>query len=165
MPAPASLKVIGVWLVGSTCGCSLTFMNTVPADAARGQARPHVDCTTGYAAPIIDSVLATNHLIGVGYAATHNDSDYEPYPISRQTHMALAAGYAALFAGSAVYGYVSAAHCRRVKSGPPSDGYLPGVSAGSRGEKTADASGLLISAHGASLMVHRPDPEGAVRKR
>jgi hypothetical protein len=42
--------------------------------------------------------------------------------------MAIGAGFAALFAGSAVYGYVSAAHCRRVKRGPPSDGYLPGVS-------------------------------------
>jgi hypothetical protein len=115
-------------LAGLSCGCSVTFMSTAPSDAARGQARPHVDCTASYAAPVIDTVLATYQLVGVGYAATLDDSEYEDYPITRQTDMAIGAGFAALFAGSAVYGYVSAAHCRRVKRGPPSDGYLPGVS-------------------------------------
>jgi hypothetical protein len=125
-----------VCLAGSSCGCSLTFMNTAPADAARGQARPHVDCTTSYAAPVIDTVLATYQLVGVGYAATLDDNDYEDYPISRQTDMAIGAGFAAVFVGSAVYGYVSAAHCRRVKRGPPSDGYLPGVSSQQPSRKT-----------------------------
>jgi len=123
-------------LAGWSCGCSFTFMNTAPAGAARGQARPHLDCTTSHAAPIIDSVVATYQLVGVGYAATRDDSDYENHLISRQADMAIGAGFAALFTGSAVYGYVSAAHCRRVKRGPPSDGYLPGVSSQQPSRKT-----------------------------
>jgi hypothetical protein len=146
-------------------GCSATLMTPVPADAARGQARPHVDCTSSYAAPIVDSVLGSYQLLGVGYAATRDDRDYARYPISRRADMAIGAGFAALFIGSAVYGYVSATRCRRVKQGPPGGAYVPGVSSRMPGRKAARASGLLISASGASLMVRRPAPEGAVRKR
>ncbi len=137
-------------------GCSVTLMTPAPADAARGQARPHVDCTSSYVAPIVDSVLGTYQLLGVGYAATRDDSDYARYPISRRADMAVGAGFAALFVGSAVYGYVTAARCRRVKQGPPGGGYVPGVSRRMPGRKAAGHSGLLISASGASLMVHPP---------
>ncbi len=109
-------------------GCSVALMAPVPADAARGQARPHVDCTSSYAPPIVDSVLSAYELFGVGYAATQDDSDYDQSLITRKTDMALGAGFAALFVGSAVYGYVSATRCRRVKQGPPVDTYVPGVS-------------------------------------
>jgi hypothetical protein len=112
-------------------------MTPAPSDAARERARPHVDCSSSYAAPIVDSVLAGYELFGVGYAATLDDDDYARYPISRKTDMAIGAGFAALFVGSAVYGYVNAAHCRRVRSGPPQSDYLPGVSAPAQPAKTA----------------------------
>lgn len=114
-------------------------MTPAPSSAARAQARPKVECTSGYAAPIIDSVLASYELAGVAYAATLDDSRYENYPISRKADMAIGAGFAALFAGSAVYGFVSAAHCRRVKNGPPGDTYLPGVS---RERRSPEKAGL-----------------------
>ena len=128
MRAEARLRIAGACLASLCSGCSVTFMTTAPRDAARGQARPHVECTSSYAAPIVDSVVATYELVGVGYAATLDDSAYDRYPISRKQDMALGAGFAALFVGSAVYGFVSAAHCRRVKRGPPQGDYVPGVS-------------------------------------
>jgi hypothetical protein len=165
MRTTAWLRTLLVALAGSNTACSLTFMTTAPADAARGQPRPHVDCTSSYLAPIADSVISTYQLVGVGYAATLDDSDYDDYPISRKTDMAIGAGFAALFAGSALYGYVSAAHCRRVKRGPPGHGYLPGISSLTPARKTAGHTRALISGAGASQMEHRPDPKGTVRKR
>lgn len=119
---------LGLVLGLGSLGCSVAFMTPAPADAGRARARPQVDCTSSHIAPIIDSVLASYELAGVAYAATLDDSRYRNYPISRQADMAIGAGFAALFAGSAIYGFVSAAHCRRVKRGPPGDTYLPGVS-------------------------------------
>jgi len=165
MRTSARLRLLVACTVVLSSGCSVSFMNSAPADAARGHARPHFDCTSSYAAPIVDSALATYQLVGVGYAATLDDSAYDNYPISRRADMAIGAGFAALFVGSAVYGYLSAAHCRRIKRGPPRGDYLPGVSSLTPARKTVGRSGLLISAPGASQMVHRPDPKGAVRKR
>jgi hypothetical protein len=119
-----------VLALGSS-GCSVAFMTPAPADAGRARPRPQVDCTSSNLAPIIDSVLSTYELAGVAYAATLDDSRYDHYPISRQADMAIGAGFAAVFTASAIYGYVSAAHCRRVKDGPGGKGvhtYLPGVS-------------------------------------
>ena len=124
-------------LAGLSSGCSVAFMTPVPAGAAPGQARPHVDCTSSNLAPIVDSVLTAYELAGVGYAATLEDADYARYRISRKTDMALGVGFAALFAGSAVYGYVSAARCRRVKEGPPAEDYVPGVSSRAPGLEKA----------------------------
>lgn len=136
-------------------------MTPPPGGAAPGVARPAVDCTTGYAWPIVDSVLTAYQLGGVAYAATLDDSRYDRYPISRQTDMALGAGFAAVFAASATYGYISAARCRRIRQGPPGDGYVPGVSRAGPGDRTA----RLHSEPGGSEMVRRPDPKGAVWKR
>lgn len=129
---------IGGLALGLCSGCSATFMTPPPADAARGHARPELGCTASYLAPIVDTVLASYQLVGVGYAATLDDSRYESYPISRKADMAVGAGFAAVFAGSAVYGYVSAARCRRAKQGPPADGYVPGVSLRGRERKKAE---------------------------
>jgi hypothetical protein len=119
----------GVAWLGLWCGaCSLVFSAPPPAGAERGQARPFVDCSTSNVAPIIDSVLASYELVGSGLALAADDDDYRKYPISRRTDIALGLGFAAAFVGSAVYGYSSAARCRRVKHGPPNDGYVIGVS-------------------------------------
>jgi hypothetical protein len=99
-----------------------------PAQPAPGFARPHVDCTTSYLLPILDSAVTAYQLAGVVYVSTLDDARFRNYPISRQADMALGAAFAAAFASSAVYGYVSAARCRRIQRGPPAQDYLPGVS-------------------------------------
>jgi hypothetical protein len=115
--------------VCSLCsGCSATFLTPPPAAPAPGSARPHVDCTTSYLLPILDSALTAYELAGVAYVATLDDARFRNYPISRQTDMALGVAFATAFAGSAVYGYVSAARCRRIRQGPEPVDYVPGVS-------------------------------------
>ncbi|HYP86743.1 MAG TPA: hypothetical protein VEQ59_01280 [Polyangiaceae bacterium] len=105
----------------------MAFVTPPPAQAP-GLARPHVDCTTSYLWPIVDSVVTAYQLAGVAYVATLDDSRFRRYPISRGADMALGAGFAAAFAGSAIYGYVSASRCRRIRSGPPGADYVPGIS-------------------------------------
>jgi len=158
-------------------GCSATFLTPPPAAIAPGRPRPQVECTTSYLLPILDSALAAYELAGVGYVATLDDSRFERYPISRQTDMALGAAFAAAFAGSAVYGFVTAARCRRIHEGPRPDGYVPGYSEapvpgdapfsrhGGGARRAASRSWGLQSAPGGSEMVRRPDPKGAAWKR
>jgi len=102
-------------------------MTPPPALSAPGFARPHVDCTTSYLAPIVDSAVTAYQLAGVAYVSTLDDSRFARYPISRKEDMAVGGVFAAAFAGSAIYGFVSAARCRRIKRGPPLDQDIPGV--------------------------------------
>lgn len=115
-------------LAGASGGCSALWLTPPPSGPAPSEARPHVDCTTSYLWPIVDSALATYQLAGVAYVATLDDSRFRNYPISRRTDMALGAGFAAAFVGSAVYGYVSLARCRRLRNGLSPGAPLPGVS-------------------------------------
>jgi hypothetical protein len=120
---------IGALLLGCVCsGCSLAFVSPPPSAPAPAMARPHVDCTTSYLWPIIDSALTAYQLAGVAYAATLDESRFANYPISKSQDMALGGVFAAAYAGSAIYGYVSAGRCRRIRRGPPVPHYLPGVS-------------------------------------
>lgn len=91
-------------------------------------ARPHVDCTTSYLAPIVDSAVTAYQLASVAYISTLDDSRFARYPITRNEDLAVAGVFAAAWAGSAIYGYVSVARCRRSRAGSPSPGYVPGVS-------------------------------------
>lgn len=93
-----------------------------------GVARPHVDCTTSYLWPVVDTALFAYEAAGVAYVSTLDEARFRNYPISKQGDMAVGVAFAAAFAGSAVYGYVSAARCRRVQHGPVRGDYLPGVS-------------------------------------
>lgn len=105
-------------------------MTPAPGRALAGLARPQVDCTSSYWAPIVDTTLSAYQLAGVAYVSTLDDARFRSYPIGRKSEMALGVGFAAAFAGSAVYGYLAAARCRRVRQGPPAGSYLPGVSMG-----------------------------------
>jgi len=121
---------LSVLLLASLCGgCSVAFMTPPPSAPAPGLARPHVDCTTSYLAPILDSAVTAYQLAGVAYVATLDDARFARYPITRGQDMAVGAAFATAFAGSAIYGYVSAARCRRIQRGPATPDYLPGVSA------------------------------------
>jgi len=102
-------------------------MTPAPAHTSPGFARPHVDCTTSYLAPIVDSAFTAYQLVGVAYVSTLDDARFARYPISRQEDMAVGGIFAAAFAASAIYGYVSAAQCRRIQRGPSLDQELPGI--------------------------------------
>jgi hypothetical protein len=122
------LRTSALLLACLSGGCSVVFVTPPAAKSAPGFARPHVDCTSSYLWPIVDSALTAYELAGVAYVSTLDDARFRNYPISRQGDMAVGAAFAAAFAGSAIYGYVSAARCRRVRNGPPPQDYLPGVS-------------------------------------
>ncbi len=128
-----------IWtlLAGAACGgCSLTFVTPPPSAVAPSAARPHVDCTTSNVAPILDSVLTGYEAFRVGFAALGPDSAYRRSPIDRDADLALGVAFGAAFAGSAIYGFVSTARCRRIKQGPPSTPHVIGVS---RRDATAPA--------------------------
>lgn len=116
--------LLGAWL---SLGCSVVFVNPPPA-AASGLARPHVDCTTSYLWPVVDSALTAYQLAGVAYVSTLDESRFDRYPITKTQDMAIGGVFAAAYAGSAIYGYVSAARCRRIQRGPPTQDYVPGFS-------------------------------------
>lgn len=113
------------WL---SLGCSVVFVTPPPAAPAPGVARPHVDCTTSYLWPIVDTAFTAYQLAGVAYISTLDESRFDRYPITKQQDMAIGGVLAAAYAGSAIYGYVSAARCLRIKRGPPTQDYIPGVS-------------------------------------
>lgn len=133
-------------------GCSATFLTPPAASIAPGAPRPHVECTTSYLLPILDSALTAYELAGVAYVATLDEDRFRGYPISRDADLALGAAFAAAFAGSAIYGYVSAARCRRVRSGPAPGDYVPGVSS---------APGRARSVSAAPFSRHRADLRAA----
>ena len=112
-------------------------MTPPPSAPAPGSARPQVDCTTSNLWPIVDTVWSAYQLAGVAYVSTLDDSSFRNYPISRKGDMAVGGVFAAAFAGSAIYGYVSAARCRRIRQGPPAGGYVPGFSMGAPRERDA----------------------------
>ena len=116
--------LLGAWL---SLGCSVVFVNPPPSAPAPGTARPHVDCTTSYLWPIVDSALTAYQLAGVAYVSTLDESRFARYPITKTQDMAVGTVFAAAYAGSAIYGYVSAARCRRIKQGPPLDQDIPGI--------------------------------------
>jgi hypothetical protein len=123
------LSRLSTLVIAACCGgCSLTFV-TPPPRATPGAARPHVDCTTSNVAPILDSVLTGYEAVRVGFAAFGPESAYRRSPIDRKTDLALGVAFGAAFAGSAVYGYLATARCRRIKQGPPAGDYVTGVSA------------------------------------
>lgn len=113
------------WLL---LGCSVVFVNPPPAAPAPGFARPHVDCTSSNLWPIVDSAFTAYQLAGVAYVSTLDESRFDRYPITKTQDMVIGGAFAAAYAGSAIYGYVSAARCRRIKRGPPTQDYIPGVS-------------------------------------
>jgi len=102
-------------------------MTPPPSRPAPDLARPHVDCTASYLAPIVDSVFSAYQLAGVAYVSTLDDSRFSRYPITRQEDMAVGGALAAVFTGSAIYGFVSAARCRRIRHGAAPNEEMPGI--------------------------------------
>lgn len=95
-------------------GCSLIFVTTPPESLPKDP-RQEVSCTSSVVAPVVDTVIGAYQGLRTGVAIAADDSDYQDYPISRPADVALGLGFAALFVGSAVYGYSSTSACSDLK--------------------------------------------------
>ena len=88
-------------------GCSLLFMDRVPDNHLRLQS---FDCTSSYAAPVLDTVWGAANLLGGVVAASANDATWSS-STPRSTTMAVGFGWAALMTVSAIAGYSKASDC------------------------------------------------------
>jgi hypothetical protein len=94
-------------------GCSYAFVEHVPAHHAQ---MGYVDCTSGKAAPVLDTLGAGFEVVRSGVAIAAHDSAYESYPISRTADIAIGVGLAAVLTASAIYGYSNTSECARAKA-------------------------------------------------
>ncbi len=108
-------------LVGSGSGCSFTFVKTPATDGRISSRLAGGDCTSSQLAPVLDTVFTGLQVARVGMAATARSSAYKDAPISRGADIALGAGFIALFASSAVYGFVSTSKCSRLQKAADED--------------------------------------------
>jgi hypothetical protein len=101
-------------------GCSLLFVTAPPKPPpVEPSARAEVSCTSGKAAPVLDTVFATLEVARTALAAAAPDSTYQNAPISRGADIALGLGFTALFLGSAVYGFTQTSQCKALKGPEP----------------------------------------------
>jgi hypothetical protein len=122
------LRVLGALSIGVSCtGCSFIFVNGPPEHVEQPVAHSHADCTSGKAAPIIDSIITGYELIRTAYAATASSRSYSGAPLSREADITLGAGFAGLFLASSIYGFVSTSRCSRLKHGPNPDEQVTGM--------------------------------------
>lgn len=116
--SPHSL-LAGCLALAST-GCSLLLVNE-PARAHSGMNGPgSSQCTSSRMAPVVDTIVATGQVVRVIYAANASSNAYEGegQPLSRGADITYGVGFAALFLGSAIYGYGATAHCLEVRRRP-----------------------------------------------
>jgi hypothetical protein len=131
MTYPRDRATLARWLLAAALGmvvsgCSFVSVQRPRSPAAVDDPRVLDTCTTSSGAPIADTVLAGVGLVA-GYVATMVALVDEAYCIDRATsscHSGNPAsglavmGTGLIFAGSAIYGYVSTAKCRhRVVAG------------------------------------------------
>ena len=109
-------------------GCSFAFVDGPPT---MHRQLPYFECTSGNGLPTVDLVLGA--LTGIEAAALFESGS--SYSTGSNTEAAVAAGEAALFAASAIYGYGKTSSCREAKAelmqrlprGPvPGPGFGPG---------------------------------------
>ncbi len=77
----------------------------------------HVTCTTTRAAPIVDTIVAGLEVAPTVLAVNADDSVYKDAPFNRSTDIGFGVGFAALFAGSAIYGYSVTSRCSDLNRG------------------------------------------------
>src|SRR5262245_6315474 len=86
-------------------GCSIVFVRGVDKEAP-GRYAPG-NCTTGKAAPIVDTVLTLASPSIALHAFGQTDEDYKGAPVSRQGVIVGDIAVALLFGISALYGYAT----------------------------------------------------------
>jgi hypothetical protein len=97
------------------CACSLIFVQGPPSSVERLPPSESVECTSGKAAPIIDTLVAGYQVFRTSYALSHSEADYNGAPISRSADIGMGVGFTALFAASALYGYGVTSECSEAK--------------------------------------------------
>jgi hypothetical protein len=102
-------------LILSCSGCSFLFVRGKPANVEALPPSEPVECTTSKASPILDTVFAGLEVARTGYALSRTDSDYSGSQLTRGADIGLGVGFVALFASSAIYGYVKTGSCADAK--------------------------------------------------
>jgi len=102
-------------LILSCTGCSFLFVRGKPANVEAMPPSEPVECTTSKASPILDTVFAGLEVARTGYALSRTDSDYSGSQLTRGADIGLGVGFVALFASSAIYGYVKTGSCADAK--------------------------------------------------
>jgi len=102
-------------LILSCSGCSFLFVRGKPANVEALPPSEPVECTTSKASPILDTVFAGLEVARTGYAVSRSDSDYHGAQLTRGADIGLGLGFVALFASSAIYGYVKTGSCADAK--------------------------------------------------
>jgi hypothetical protein len=129
MQLPTRLTIVSL-IALTNSACSFVFVHTVPSETpeeAQWRRQAHETqpappdpgrCTSGKAAPVIDTLIGGFEVVRTGLAAgtDANDSVYRDGPISRNTDLAAGIGLSALFIGSAIYGYVMTSECSSARA-------------------------------------------------
>lgn len=115
MSRTSCTSIILALCIGSS-GCSFLFVKRPPSHPEEVPPTEPIDCTRGKAAPIIDSIVAGVQVARVGFAATADDSVYQDATLSRGADIGLGLALAALYAGSAAYGFATTSKCADVKA-------------------------------------------------
>lgn len=109
--------VLGPLLFASS-GCSLIFVH--PRSSTSYVSGPRRACTSSKLAPVLDTLFAGAQVVRTAYALSASDSVYEnpAQPLSRGADVGLGVGFATLFVGSAIYGYVNTSACSKRRQDP-----------------------------------------------
>jgi hypothetical protein len=101
-------------LGGVNAGCSLIFVEGVPADHAK---LAYFDCTSTYGLSVADGLIALSGGIAAGTALSQSKQAYadKNSGASRNAAAGVDIALAGLLAGSAAYGVVQATRCDRAK--------------------------------------------------
>lgn len=97
-------RVVALSLVVALCGCSFVFVSAPSARSYQGMPPP--SCTSSYAVPVVDAVIAALALGGVIYFATSDDDN-------KEIGMLVEGGIAAGFALSALRGRSKVKRCHQ----------------------------------------------------
>jgi hypothetical protein len=105
-------KILTAISMVACTGCSLLFVKPPPSTGKIQTGAPK-KCTTSRAMPILDTIVTGFEVVRTGMAVGADKSVYSDpdQPLSREADIALGVGFAALFLGSAVYGYSATARC------------------------------------------------------
>ena len=99
-------------------GCSLLFVKG-PPDASSSEiiSGPGAECTSSKLAPGFDTAFAGLEIVRTGLAASADDSVYQNpnQLLSREADVGLGIGFAALFLGSAIYGFATTERCTKLQ--------------------------------------------------
>jgi hypothetical protein len=111
----ARSPLLGLVLALVSTGCSFIFVRPPPRGPVRLIAGAVQDCTSSKVAPIFDTLGVVAEGARIGYAATAPNKVYDDpnQPLSREADIGLGIGFAALFLGSAIYGYSNTSRCAR----------------------------------------------------